>query len=104
MSRRIYYWSPKRKQIHQEALLNFREARRSIDPELLESARQAIANGLEKAGKGGSSLPEPPKTAPNGAIPVDRQKNLSIIMQFLELNRDNPRLLGKVKGLLTEQP
>ncbi|MBU0859606.1 MAG: hypothetical protein KJ667_06690 [Alphaproteobacteria bacterium] len=100
MSRRIYYWNPKRKQIHQEALLNLRNARQSIDPELLESARQAIAEGMEKA-RSQQDIPANEK-APPGTVPVDRQKNLSVIMQFLELKRDNQQLLGKVKGLMLD--
>lgn len=98
MSRRIYYWNPKRKQIQQEALQNFRAARRSIDPELLETARQAIAASVDSP-----SMREEPEQS-GDTIPVDRQKNMTIIMQFLELNRNNPRLLGKVKGLLSEAP
>ena len=108
MSRRVYYWNPKRKQIHQEALQNFRAARSSIDPDLLETARQAIAAGMDKARETPEKAASPASKAdarvPAGSVPIDRQKNLSIIMQFLELNRDNPHLLGKVKGLMLDRP
>lgn len=100
MSRRIYYWNPKRKQIQQEALLALRDARRAIDPALLENARQAIASGLAQAHEAAAAANEPP--APPGSIAVDRQKNLTVIMQFLELKRDNQQLLGKVKGLMLD--
>lgn len=100
MSRRIYYWNPKRKQIHQEALLNLRAARKSIDPELLENARQAIAHGLELAHKEAGAANK--DATSQEAVTVDRQKNLTIIMRFLELKRDDQQLLGKVKGLMLD--
>lgn len=96
MSRRIYYWNPKRKQIQQEALLNLRAARASIGPELLDSARAAIADSMQKADE-----PAPAENRP-GMVMVDRQKNLSVIMRYLEIKRDNQALLGKVKGLMTD--
>jgi isopropylmalate/homocitrate/citramalate synthase len=99
LSRRIYYWNPKRKQIHQEALLNLRSARKAIDPELLENARQAIASGLEQVRDEGAAN-SPDYAA--GAVAVDRQKNLTVIMQYLELKRDDQQLLGKVKGLMLD--
>lgn len=102
MSRRVYYWNPKRKQIHQEALLNLRAARGNIDPDLLESARKAIAAGIEK-GRGASTEKPAERQQPGpDMVAVDREKNLLTILSFLELKRDNHHLLSQVKGLMTE--
>lgn len=100
LTRRIYYTDPqsmKKRQACQEAMLNMRAARQNIDPELLNGARQAIADGLERARTAREQA-----AAEAGVVPVDRQKNLSVIMQYLELNRNNQALLGKVKDLMTE--
>ena len=101
MTRRVYYWNQaeqKKKQACQEAIMNLRKARANIDPALLDGARKVIADGLERA----RAAQEPPPPADSRTVPVDKQKNLSVIMQYLEMNRDNQALLGKVKTLLTE--
>lgn len=101
MTRRVYYWNQaeqKKKQACQEAILNLRKARANIDPALLDGARNAIADVWERVRPAQAEAPQ--DTA--RTIPVDRQKNLSVIMQYLEMNRDNQVLLGKVKTLLTE--
>lgn len=100
MTRRVYYWNQaerKKQQACQEAILNLRKARASIDPELLDGARKAIAEGLERV-----RAAQEKTQAESRTVPVDRQKNLSVIMQYLEMNRDNQALLGKVKNLMTE--
>jgi hypothetical protein len=100
LTRRVYYWNQaeqKKKQACQEAILNLRKARASIDPALLDGARKAIAEGLERLNAAREKdIPE------SRTVPVDRQRNLSVIMQYLEMNRDNQALLGKVKNLMTE--
>lgn len=101
MTRRVYYWNQaeqKKQQACQEALLNLRKARANIDPALLDEARKVIADGLERA----RAAQEPKPAIDSRTVPVDKQKNLSVIMQYLEMNRDNQALLGKVKTLLTE--
>lgn len=100
MTRRVYYWNPSEKrkqQACQEAILNLRKARASIDPALLDGARKAIAEGMERA-----QAAREKEAAASRTVPVDKQKNLSVIMQYLEMNRDNQVLLGKVKSLMTE--
>ena len=100
MTRRVYYWNPgekKKQQACQEAILNLRQARASIDPVLLDGARKAIAEGLERV-----QATREAEAAAARTVPVDRQKNLSVIMQYLEMNRDNQALLGKVKNMMSE--
>ena len=99
MTRRVYYWDAqnmKKRQACQEAMLNLRAARESIDPALLDAARQAIADGLERARQ---AAERPTK---DGMVPVDREKNIGIVMQFLEMKRDNQAFLGRVKEILAE--
>ena len=98
MARRVYFWDPHKSKLRQEALLNMRTARRNIDPALMEVARQALADGLARARDAAAADGEPAATT----VPVDRQKNMSIIMQFIEMKRDDQALLGKIKMLLSD--
>ena len=97
--RRIYYTTPKKSKLAQEALLNLRKARRNVDPETLEHIRGLIA------AQAAQLAPEHPSSSnenAGGKVPVDRRKNLSIIMKFLELQPDRALRL-QVRTLLNEE-
>lgn len=94
--RRIYHKKPARKQIQMEAMLNLKKARREIDPDLLESAQQAIAEAW-------FSRQNKEQAAHNSHMePVDRKRNLSVIQKFVEMNRDNSGLQKQIKSILAE--
>ncbi len=93
--RRFYYSTPKKQKLKQEALLNMRKARDNIDPDLLTHIRGIIGTQAEK-------LTLPPKEDASGKVSVDRRKNLSIIMKFLELQPDRAMRL-QVRTLLNEE-
>ena len=94
--RRIYHKKPARKQIQMEAMLNLKKVRREIDPDLLESAQQAIAEAWfsrrdAAQDKAGSHME-----------PVDKKRNLSVIQKFVEMNSDNAAMQKQIKSLLAE--
>ena len=99
--RRIYYTTPKKSKLTQEALLNLRKARRNVDPETLEHIRGLIAAQAEQLAPERSHHATSNENA-NGKVPVDRRKNLSIIMKFLELQPDRALRL-RVRTLLNEE-
>lgn len=94
--RRFYYSTPKKQKLKQEALLNLRKARDNIDPDLLAHIRGIIGTQAEKV------TPSPAKEDASGKVSVDRRKNLSIIMKFLELQPDRAVRL-QVRTLLNEE-
>jgi hypothetical protein len=94
--RRFYYSTPKKQKLKQEALLNMRKARDNIDPDLLTHIRGVIETQAAKA-----ATPAP-KADEAGKIGIDRRKNLSIIMKFLELQPDRALRL-QVRTLLNEE-
>jgi hypothetical protein len=94
--RRFYYSTPKKQKLKQQALLNLRKARRNVDPDLLERLRGLIENQAKR------HAPPDPKEDDAGKVAVDRRKNLSIIMKFLELQPDRAVRL-QVRTLLNEE-
>ena len=97
--RRIYYTTPKKNKLAQEALLNLRKARRNVDPEILENIRNLIA---AQTGKQVVAPPVSSNENIGGKVPVDRRKTLSIIMKFLELQTDRTVRM-QVRTLLNEE-
>lgn len=94
--RRIYYTTPKKNKLAQEALLNLRKARRNIDPATLENIRNLIA------AQTAMQAPSHSNENAGGKVPVDRRKTLSIIMKFLELQTDRTMRM-QVRTLLNEE-
>jgi len=96
--RRIYYTTPKKKQLAQEALLNMRKLRRTLDPDVLDHARGIIeAHQAHTPPQTDEGVPQ----IVDGKVSVDRRKNLSIIMKFLETQPDQA-LSMRVRTLLNE--
>lgn len=117
--RRVYYMNTKRKQIVQEALLQMRATSKALGPEFLTRIRMLIkdcdpAYLQQILGDGQSSsvseAPVPWSPAENirpdqfAAMtePVDKKKNLLIIMKFLQLKQDNKNVQTQVRTLLAE--
>ena len=98
--RRIYYTTPKKSKLTQEALLNLRKARRNVDPDLLENIRGMIAAQAER--QTGAVAPVSSNENAGGKVPVDRRKTLSTIMKFLELQTDRTVRM-QVRTLLNEE-
>ncbi len=81
MKKRTYYI--KRKKLVSDALKAARQARDNIDPALLAAARAAIARAID-------GQDERTQTAIRAErVPVDRRKNLTMIMKYLELKPGN---------------
>jgi hypothetical protein len=100
VSRRVYYWNPKRKQIQDDALANMRRARGAIDPALLLVAKEAIADHFAKAHD--AEKLDKYQALDADQVAVDREKNLSVIKQFLEMKKDDPVMLGRIKVLVAD--
>ncbi len=99
MRRVTYTQSFKKRKIRQEALEALRTARAAIDPETLAIARAAIEAQQEPEAPDETQSPESAEAAP-GFVPVDRRKNLSIIMKYLEMKKDNKSLLQAIRDLM----
>lgn len=96
MTKRIVHRTIKRKRIVSEALSMVRETRESLDPALLEQARDAIGAAMDNYQK---STFRPMQAE---RVPVDQKKNLTIIMKYLELNPHNKVLQREIRAFLSE--
>lgn len=95
MSRRVYYMTPKGRQVREEALAALRETKKNLDPGLLDRLRGAVAAYASNS--------KPEETADAGRmVPVDMKKNLTIVMKYLEMNRGNSSLYRQIQALLAE--
>lgn len=100
--RRITRISKKRKKAEDEAIQTLRRVRKQLDPELLDNMRdiiEAAEQGVEDKEKI-EELSRAPECDEFGNVPVDKEKNMAIIMKFLEENRDNTALMHKMKESL----
>ncbi|PJB71041.1 MAG: hypothetical protein CO093_06285 [Alphaproteobacteria bacterium CG_4_9_14_3_um_filter_47_13] len=86
MTKKIHHITEKRERIVTQALSTARKARETLDPALLEKARDAIGTALE------SYQNDKDRSLQADSIPVDQKKNLTIIMRYLELHPDNKPL------------
>lgn len=97
MKRRVYKLTTKRQKIMQDAMGAMRDARAGIAPELIEDVRNAIANALEQEQQRSETKMQLER------IPVDKKKNLTIVMKFLELQPDNKALHRELNAYLSQQ-
>jgi hypothetical protein len=97
VSRRIYYVDPEKQRLKQELIACHRAATKSIDPRLLEEARQAIA----KAFYARMDTAARPASNPS-RVPVDKQKNLETIMMFLEMKTSDSPAQKEIRALMKE--
>ena len=74
-----------------------RDARAEIAPELIEDVRNAIANAIEQEQQRRETKMQLER------IPVDKKKNLSIVMKFLEMQPDNKALHRELNAYLSQQ-
>lgn len=113
--RRITRVTKKRKKVEDEAIQTLRRVRKQLDPEMLDNMKniiEAAEQGIDNQDKIDKMAREAmaqsaPQAAPEaddvdefGHVPVDRQKNMAIIMKFLEENRNNTELMRKMKDTL----
>ena len=97
MRKRTFYQTMKRQNIVNEALAATRDARETLDPGLLESARKAISQAMRNCQE------KTTDAVPANHVPVDKKKNLTIVMKYLALCPDNKRLHQEVRSFLTKQ-
>ena len=83
--RRIYFTSPMRQKITDDAMAEMRRTREKLDPLLLERARAAIAGETLQA---------------QSHEPVDRKKMLAIAARLMELQPHNRSLKQLVSEFL----
>jgi hypothetical protein len=100
MARRVYYMDQNKQRLKQELMLSYRKARKAIDPKLLNGARYIIAAAVEQAHD--ESRRKEREGKPEEMVPLDRKKNLSIIMKFLEENPNNKAVRDSLIGVLKE--
>ena len=97
MSRKIYYKNSRRREkIQKQAFEAMREARESIDPALLEKAREAVGEAMHNARQ------QQNRPDSRGEVPVNRRKNMRVLTKFLEMHADNPALLSKFEKLISD--
>lgn len=97
MKKRVYKLTTKRQKIMQDAMGAMRDARAEIAPELIEDVRNAIANAIEQEQQRSETKMQLER------IPVDKKKNLSIVMKFLEMQPDNKALHRELNAYLSQQ-
>jgi hypothetical protein len=106
MTRRVYYIDPKKKQQKQEFISSYRKALRSIDPELLEKTRMAIANAIIDLKEHSYSDKDNSASQMSSTglvmVPVDHKKNMSIIEKYMELQSGNAKVHEQVRELISE--
>lgn len=98
--RRVYMMNPKRKRLQQDMLVAMRQARKKIDPELLEKAREIILQAQMAQAEAHATQPEDEMKP--GFVAIDRQKNLNAILQYMELIRDDPARFGSIRSALRD--
>jgi hypothetical protein len=87
--------TPERQKLEAEAMRQMRAARDSIDPALLERARNLIL-------KSAPGLEEKATMAVEDEA-VDKIKTLTTLKAFLLLKRDNKALCGEIRTMLTDR-
>lgn len=95
MRRRIYKLSPKREKIVGEAMNSMRAARNAIEPALLDEARNAIVDAMEKAIAKDEEL-----AVRSNTYKVDRKKNLDIVMQYIQLRPDHAGVKQELRSFI----
>lgn len=114
--RRVYYMNTKRKQIMQEALLQMRATSKALGPEFLtrirmlikdcdpEYLQQILGEGKQQEAIEAWHPADDIQPSQFNAVtePVDKKKNLLIIMKFLQLKQDNKSVQTQVRTLLAE--
>lgn len=105
--RRVYTINPRRKLILQEAILQMRATRAALGPEFMARLQNLVKDFdpalLEQMGisQGNEAVAEETPTRPD-MEPVDRQKNLLIVMKFLQLKQGNKNVQKQVRTFLAE--
>lgn len=104
--------SPRRKQILQEAILQMRATREALGPEMMARLQLLVKDfdpavleqmGIKQDNQEGAALPvESPVTHRPDMEPVDQQKNLLIVMKFLQLKQDNKNVQNQIRIFLAE--
>ena len=96
--RRIYVMNTRRKQIVQEAILQMRATREALGPEFMDRIRMLVRD-VDPA----CLLPDqhPAPDLDEGSEPVDRRKNLLVIMKFLQLKEQDKDFQNQVRALLS---
>ena len=97
--RRVYVMDSRRKQIVQEAILQMRATREALGPEFLARIRMLVRDFDP------SCLPPDHFSSPgsrDGSEPIDRRKNLLIIMKFLQLKEHDKNIQNQVRTLLSD--
>ena len=97
MRRRIYKLTPKCERIVQEAIVSMRLARRKISPTLLEEAKRSISKAFERIVENGQKAAQKEERDTNGKVPIDKKKNLNIILKYIELCPENQALRNVLK-------
>lgn len=103
MKKKIYSTSFKRQLVVSKALLAAKEARESLDPALLERAKQAIEGSLRVPEESYSPVAEKQQSSFSGnnvREPVDQKKNLAIVLKYLEMKPGNKALRQEIQAFL----
>ena len=95
--RRVYYVDSKRKKLVSESMACYREARRNIDPALLQKMHDLISKKQGVIDLG----PSPEPKAINGKVPVDRVKVLRTIQKFIEIQSSQSGKSQMMSRLMT---
>lgn len=101
MARRIYYMNPKRRLVLQEALAQMRETRDALGPEML-ARLELLVKDFDPSMLEENVMIRQDNTVKSEMEPVDRHKNLLIVMKFLQMKQDNKKIQNQVRMFLAE--
>lgn len=121
---RKIYTKRKHRAVKEEAMNIFRQTRDSIDPELLERARQTIEESMTRpdAERQATMRAEDTEISANASrsgyensrrkeeigqqspshVPIDRKKNLQTILKFLKNHEGSSGMQSNIASLLKE--
>lgn len=92
MARRRYYVNKKRRKIEDSALLMLRRTRERIDPDLIDTAREAIAGAIESDRRKHSKA--------NDMVFLDRRNVIDVVARYLEMNPDNKAVTAALQSFI----
>ena len=96
-----------REALEKEVLSLMRELRETIDPKVVEGVRRVIGDSVGANEKKSPKQPVPAfvtgKTFRDDMIPVDRKKNMSIIVKYIHENPHNKDAMRELSALLDEE-
>lgn len=93
--------NPRRKQIIQDALLQLRATREALGPEMMARLQILVRDFNPEYLQAADAMAEEEKVG-DAFEPVDRRKNLMIVMKFLHMKQGDKGVHDKIRAIMSE--